>query len=576
MKKLSLLLLLIVMLCMTLQVQARSFRSIQPIATPTALPEGATRMTISQPIERSLVEQAVRDVATAWNGGGLSELLADDFSSRSRLLDTIAEVVPRDARLTVLAIQAVSTLEQYRQDKVITSTVSAVVRSQIEFNDPVTGFQRLEGTGEWYFKVEEADSSTPSSFAHEEMKLFLDQEKQLQFSGADAISITPGSFGEWERMEEQESPETMPDDPMTVTGRVPSHIYIERVDPPSRRWNSNMTIIGRNFGSQGQVALFVPHNARSLVIDELAWSRNAINIRIGDLSMLILEDLPYREPVTAEVWVCPDLDRPPSFPEDIGSCGGRKEISIQPLVEAVTPVITEAISSIPSTAALPRLGPGQAIQLLGYGFGAVSGSAVFHIGDRDYPAGISSWSEEEINLVMPDSISGLVEQEATLTITNHLGLDADTVITFVPRIDIKYFTATVSIDGIFGYARCRRMGDALNFHLINDWEVTGTIDASQLVTRASTLYPDMSGDPDFSDVEIELSSRPFPAGPTIPRIGFSCIAKWDSQGQCAVRVQVRGPVGTHPAMHATETAPVFPKKCQVMFGDGTWVSVDDE
>jgi len=35
------------------------------------------------------------------------------------------------------------------------STVSVIVLTQIEFSDPQTGFQRLDGTNEWTFRVTE-------------------------------------------------------------------------------------------------------------------------------------------------------------------------------------------------------------------------------------------------------------------------------------------------------------------------------------------------------------------------------------------------------------------------------------
>ena len=156
MKWLILLLTSLLLSVTTPETQARSFRSIEPIAQPGMAPAGASPVAAIQAVDRALVEQAVRDVARAWNSGELSELLADDFASKSRLEDTIAEVVPRDATLTVLGIQAVSTLDQYRQaDGKIVSTVSAVVRSQIEYNAPEAGYQRREGTGEWYFRIEQ-------------------------------------------------------------------------------------------------------------------------------------------------------------------------------------------------------------------------------------------------------------------------------------------------------------------------------------------------------------------------------------------------------------------------------------
>jgi len=73
------------------------------------------------------------------------------------LFATVVEVVPRDAILRLLFIQGVATLDQYEQTReegsVRVSTVSVIVLTQIEFSDPQTGFQRLDGTNEWTFRV---------------------------------------------------------------------------------------------------------------------------------------------------------------------------------------------------------------------------------------------------------------------------------------------------------------------------------------------------------------------------------------------------------------------------------------
>lgn len=147
--------LLLVAVLAALPAQAREARRMTPIARPGALPADARRPPRVEPISHAAVEQAVRDVALAWNSGQLSELLADDMQDAGRLRDTLAEVLPRDARLTVLSVQGVSTLDQYLQGDKRLSTVLAVVRTQVEFNDPRVGYKRLEGLNQWIFRVEE-------------------------------------------------------------------------------------------------------------------------------------------------------------------------------------------------------------------------------------------------------------------------------------------------------------------------------------------------------------------------------------------------------------------------------------
>ena len=147
---------LLLLACLAAPVaDAREARRMTPIARPGDLPGDAQRPAKFKSVPRAQVVRAVRAVAEAWNGGQLSELLASDMEGGSRLQDTLAEVLPRDARLTVLSVQGVSTIDQYLQDGKRYSTVLAVVRTQVEFNDPRVGYQRLEGLNEWYFRVEE-------------------------------------------------------------------------------------------------------------------------------------------------------------------------------------------------------------------------------------------------------------------------------------------------------------------------------------------------------------------------------------------------------------------------------------
>ena len=269
MKKLVLLMLLVILAGITLQAQARSFRSIQPIAQPGPVPAGATPITAVQPIDRALVEQAVNDVARAWNSGELSGLLADDFASRSRLLDTIAEVVPRDATLTILGIQAVSTLEQYRDaEGTLVSTVSAVVRSQIEYNDPVSGYRRLEGIGEWLFRVTQTElrPSEPS------------------------LPATAGPSG-------------------PVMGQTSAtdgtRMFIADVNPPSPRWDQTLTISGGNFGDgEGTAWVRLRDSGQLLLFRVLSWSDDRITAVIDESAFGLLPGAGLgAEPLTGVLWL---------------------------------------------------------------------------------------------------------------------------------------------------------------------------------------------------------------------------------------------------------------------------------
>ncbi len=138
--------------------QARQFRTIAPIATPERLPEGAERIARFSPVDPRLVRKAVFALASAWNTGRLDPMLSPDrFYNKDRLLDTISEVAPRDAKLTVQSVAGVTTLEQYFQPRrgyrQQVSIVSAIVFTQLEFTDTRQGFIRLEGRNEFVLEI---------------------------------------------------------------------------------------------------------------------------------------------------------------------------------------------------------------------------------------------------------------------------------------------------------------------------------------------------------------------------------------------------------------------------------------
>ncbi|MEQ8288889.1 MAG: hypothetical protein RIB78_04100 [Gammaproteobacteria bacterium] len=157
-------LVLVVMLFMiALQpLQARQFRMINSIATPTSsepLPEGAVAIKQFKQLPRDMVEPLVLEVMEKWNSPGMSETLSDQFYDKSRLLDVMDTGVPRDAKLRVQSIQGIQTLNQYittnessgRQEMI--SIVSATVRTQLEYNNASGGFEAETGTNELILKV---------------------------------------------------------------------------------------------------------------------------------------------------------------------------------------------------------------------------------------------------------------------------------------------------------------------------------------------------------------------------------------------------------------------------------------
>lgn len=138
-------------------------RQLNRIVTPQAapkLPPGARVVASVRPVAAARVEDAVRQVAASWNTVRLAPLLAENFYDKSRLLDALTTKVPRDAILRVLAIQGMQTLNQYLQKNAaggddLVSRVSVTMRTQLEFNDPQKGLQRLDGINEFILLVTE-------------------------------------------------------------------------------------------------------------------------------------------------------------------------------------------------------------------------------------------------------------------------------------------------------------------------------------------------------------------------------------------------------------------------------------
>jgi len=138
---------------------AREFRSIEDIATPgNPLPQGAVRPAVIQPVDKQVVEKAVYALADAWNGNGLSQLIADDYPNASDLMRVITNDLPLDAKIRILSIQSIQTLDQYIVDvkggKDRTSVVTVTAKTQVEYEDPSSGQRRqLDGTNEFLFRV---------------------------------------------------------------------------------------------------------------------------------------------------------------------------------------------------------------------------------------------------------------------------------------------------------------------------------------------------------------------------------------------------------------------------------------
>lgn len=509
MKILKILYLVLFLLAIGLSVQARTFRSIQPIARPSAVPDGAVAVDEMQPVPRHQVEQAVQAVARAWNSGELDPLLADSFVNKSRLLDTIAEVVPRDARLTILGIQAVSTLEQYRQEDKVVSRVSAVVRSQIEFNDPITGFQRLEGTGEWYFQVEEASGTGSAPEA-----------------GMAAVIAAP---------------ERDPDAP-----------YIENIFPSRPNWDSTLTIQGGNFGDQESFVYAVLEDMSFLLIVQ-SWSDTIIEARFTEDQ---LSEIDSRIPDFAWLQMRAVINVAWNF----GSSFVGKEIVFQPTPSASPPEITEIISEYPvSPSGGPSISPGRTISLMGENFMSRPGSIVFRLNGAGIGEGrpgpeisfegeIVSWSDSQIEVTLPASADGFTAQDGQVVVTNDSGVEGSfDSLYFAPRLETRWLENDIDIDssGWDHPGGCEQTNAFFSgLTLRNGWQTTGSINTSKelFVKGAWYMFDQASGS---IPCNVVVWREPA-AGSSHPVITIECKAYNQAKCSCGVRVQIRGPAGTLP------------------------------
>ncbi len=156
----------VVLFCTSMAAEARELRRLNRIQTPeqsaALLPTGAVRVARVNPVPRVEVERFLVEFAREWNTGNQGGYVAEDFVDRARLQENQDIKVPRDAVLKVQAVQGVQTVQQARVttddgDRRIVSTVSATVRTRIEFNDQTLGFVVLTGTNDFLMEFQEAD-----------------------------------------------------------------------------------------------------------------------------------------------------------------------------------------------------------------------------------------------------------------------------------------------------------------------------------------------------------------------------------------------------------------------------------
>ncbi|MDA0790764.1 MAG: hypothetical protein O2780_15055 [Proteobacteria bacterium] len=135
---------------------ASEFRRFEPIVVAPRQQEGALEVE-RQPVPEELVREGVMAIVAAWNGPDFGDYVSERAYDKSRLVDSLALHAPRDASLRLLSMQNMQTLAQFERtgdDGVeLVSEVSVELVTQVEYEDPVSGFQRRNGNVELVLEV---------------------------------------------------------------------------------------------------------------------------------------------------------------------------------------------------------------------------------------------------------------------------------------------------------------------------------------------------------------------------------------------------------------------------------------
>ena len=108
--------------------------------------------------DRQRVKQALEQVLSAWNSGGLQDYLATDFYDGRRLSENLAQRIPQNAKLKLMQLEGyqiikdeVVSTQNHEHARAWLTSVDAV--TQIEFNDPLAGFVQLRGKQRFTLRI---------------------------------------------------------------------------------------------------------------------------------------------------------------------------------------------------------------------------------------------------------------------------------------------------------------------------------------------------------------------------------------------------------------------------------------
>lgn len=115
--------------------------------------DGSTKLDTPVKLDDQLIRASIQSVFDNWGTAEIAKYLGDKFPNRSQLLAAFDRHVPYDARLEVRGIRAIRTLDQRSKDGNLISIVTADVETEVFYQDPSLGAQRLRGTSEYVFEI---------------------------------------------------------------------------------------------------------------------------------------------------------------------------------------------------------------------------------------------------------------------------------------------------------------------------------------------------------------------------------------------------------------------------------------
>ncbi|MEQ9463168.1 MAG: hypothetical protein RJQ10_05875 [Haliea sp.] len=153
----------------SLTTTAREFRSLNSVEASMPVPEAAELVETFEPVATELVDQAVEQLMASWGTPAMQDYLSKNFFDKDRLTDVIDTIVPRDAKIRILSVQGIQTVQQWEEPSPVVgqgmlrvSRVSVVVRTQLEFSQPDGTLATFPGTTEYILKFKERNAGGKS------------------------------------------------------------------------------------------------------------------------------------------------------------------------------------------------------------------------------------------------------------------------------------------------------------------------------------------------------------------------------------------------------------------------------